>query len=140
MKEGNTEFNKYDFVVFIDDDEGVNTFHKIVLNLSGICENAKFFERPEDAVTYFSDLKDTNSTFPEIIFLDINMPRMNGWEFLEKYAELNIVSDTKIVMLSSSLNPEDEDRAASNQLIERFLSKPLSVIHLNEIAGNQVDF
>lgn len=131
--------NKYDFVVFIDDDEGVNTFHKIVLNLSGICDNSKFFDKPEEALKYFENLKkDEHNSFPEVIFLDINMPKINGWDFLKKYEDLNIESDTKVVMLTSSLNPEDRERANKNPLIDTYLSKPLSVIHLNEIAGNTI--
>ena len=130
--------NKYNFVVFIDDDDGVNTFHKIVLNLSGISEQAKFFDKPEEALDFFKQLKEDDGLFPEVIFLDINMPRVNGWDFLEKYGKLNIISDTKVVMLTSSLNPEDKERADNNPLVDTYLSKPLSVIHLNEIAGNKI--
>lgn len=130
--------NKYNFVVFIDDDDGVNTFHKIVLKLSGISDQAKFFDKPEEALDFFKQLQEDDGSFPEVIFLDINMPRVNGWDFLEKYGELNIVSDTKVVMLTSSLNPEDKERADNNPLVDTYLSKPLSVIHLNEIAGNKI--
>ncbi len=66
-----------------------------------------------------------NEEKPDVIFLDINMPEMDGWEFLNECTLLNISS--KVFMLSSSIDTSDIDRAKEYALVSDFISKPLSV-------------
>jgi len=80
-------------------------------------------------------LKKENQTHPDIIFLDINMPKMDGWEFMEAYKELRANQKAKVVvvMLTTSTNPSDKERAGQFPDIIGFNSKPLTEEILNRI-------
>jgi len=71
-----------------------------------------------------------------VVFLDLNMPIMNGWEFLDKLskAKNEITMHYKLYILSSTINPDDQKKAKSNPLVSGFLSKPLTKEHLNMFA------
>ena len=84
----------------------------------------------ENALYYFKSLKDLEekSVPPQLIFLDLNMPVMGGWEFLdifssEEYSDYNTI---KVVILSSTINPEDLEKSKKYSMVIDFLSKPIS--------------
>jgi len=118
--------------MLIDDDDDDNYFHQIVINDMNITEHIEVALNGEEALDF---LKKENQTHPDIIFLDINMPKMNGWEFMEVYKELRPDQKAKVVvmMLTTSENPEDKKRAALYPQIIGFNSKPLTKELLVEI-------
>jgi len=83
----------------------------------------------EEALKYFDNLK-TNPSInkPQLIFLDLNMPVMNGWEFLESFitVEYSDYHDTKIIILSSTIDPQDLEKSKKYPMVIDFLSKPIS--------------
>jgi CheY-like chemotaxis protein len=81
-------------------------------------------------------LKDP-ATLPDYILLDINMPRMNGWEFLEEYERLRLdpLKKSKIYIVSSSVFSNDIDKAKSYPLVKDFVSKPLNIEKIKELFG-----
>jgi CheY-like chemotaxis protein len=111
--------------MLIDDDDDDNFFHQIVINKMNITEHIEVALNGEEALIF---LKKENQTQPDIIFLDINMPKMNGWEFMEAYKELRADQKAKVIvmMLTTSENPEDKRRAALYPEIISFNSKPLA--------------
>jgi len=116
---------KLNCIMLIDDDDDDNFFHQIVINKMNITEHIEVALNGEEALIF---LKNKNQTQPDIIFLDINMPKMNGWEFMEAYKELRADQKAKVVvmMLTTSENPEDKKRAALYPEIISFNSKPLT--------------
>jgi CheY-like chemotaxis protein len=111
--------------MLIDDDDDDNFFHQMVINELNIAEHIEIALNGEEALLF---LKKENRIHPDIIFLDINMPKMNGWEFMESYKELRADQKAKVVvmMLTTSENPEDKKRAELYSEITGFNSKPLT--------------
>lgn len=122
-----------DIVLCIDDDPITLMLCKMVINKSGFSKEIATAKNGEDALLYFDTLKQNNSDsefkkHPQLIFLDLNMPVMGGWEFLdsfgtEKYSDYN---KTKIIILSSTINPEDIEKSKKYPMVIDFLSKPIS--------------
>jgi len=110
--------------MLIDDNEATNFHHQIIIEDADCCNELVIFEYADEALEY---LKDNSKTPPTVIFLDINMPRMNGWEFLEEYKKLeeNRKSQIVIVMLTTSLNESDKEKAAQISEVADFKHKPL---------------
>jgi CheY-like chemotaxis protein len=116
----------------IDDDNVTNMLNRYYLEVHFPHLQIELFSK---AKTALDDLiikaKET-----DFIFLDINMPEMNGWEFLDAIAEAASLPQRfpKIYMLSSSLDPADKERAETHQFVEGFLSKPLESVELEFLA------
>ena len=97
-------------------------------------ENVSQMSSAVEALTYLLTTDEKNM-LPEIILLDINMPEMNGFEFLDKYAALPETLRNKITvfMLSTSLNEDDISTAERNPFVTKFLNKPLNEATLHTI-------
>lgn len=122
-------------IMLIDDDFATNLYHKIVIEESGCAVQVVIKNNGEQALEYLKSPFSEDCPKPDLIFLDINMPRMNGWEFLEYYKELPVEqqADNVVVMLSTSCNPDDLARAAQNPCVKDYRSKPLTALMLEEI-------
>lgn len=96
----------------------------------------KTFTIPEQALGFLVDTY-KNMLRPTILFLDINMPSMTGWEFMEKFENLSdtIKQQIAIYILSSSVDERDKYKADNNRYIQGFLSKPLQKSTVLSIAG-----
>jgi len=116
-----------DLILLVDDDPDDNFFHKRVIERTGVAQKVEVVENGKEALTFLTNQQDERYPQPDLIFLDINMPVMDGWEFLDAYTQLSPEQQAKtiIVMLTTSLNPDDESRAIENQMVNGFRSKPL---------------
>ncbi|HSH64478.1 MAG TPA: response regulator [Bacteroidia bacterium] len=129
---------KINCILLVDDNPADNEFHKIIINDSNVCNQVKIATNGKNALDYIikSGNQGTEDTpKPDLIFLDINMPGMNGFEFLEEYHKLDekLKSKIVIVMLSTSLNPDDSERAQKNEEVTEFMNKPLMVETLKKM-------
>jgi len=126
---------KLHLIVLIDDDHYANLYNEIILKKMDICEEIKVFQNGKEAIDF---LTSETSEKPDMIFLDINMPVMDGWEFLAEYNDyLNQGNDPSfITMLTSSINQHDKERAFKSGIVKEFVSKPLLEKHLRVILNN----
>lgn len=120
--------------LLIDDEEIDLRQYERVLKKSGLVENVMKFTYADVALDH---LKKNPDLEVDVIFLDINMPRMNGFEFLEAAARDLTADFAKVVvaMLTTSLSPEDKARAESFVAVKDYINKPLSVEDVENIAG-----
>ncbi len=122
-------------VLLIDDDMTVNFMHSFLIESEEITKSLSIAETAESA------LQKVASEKPDLILLDLNMPRTNGWEFLDQYKKLIPASHrSRIVILSSSANPDDKLRAENSPEIAGFYSKPLTKEVLLEIYSETKKF
>ena len=125
---------KIKLLLFIDDDFATNFYHKIIVRDSGLVEKYLFFASATEALIYFEEqLALGNPEKPDAIFLDINMPEINGWEFLDLYAQSDNDKAPIYIMLTTSLNPVDQERAELNPLVRGLKNKPLTETHIEEV-------
>ncbi len=122
-------------VMLIDDHHPTNVLHSLVIENTNQVEETIIFENGSDALTYLKKPFDFRQPQPNIIFLDINMPVMNGWEFLNHFKNLpyNKRSEISLFMLSTSSHPDDIARAEKEDLIIDYLYKPLSEEILQDV-------
>jgi CheY-like chemotaxis protein len=132
--------HKLNCILVIDDDEPTNFFNQMILEESGCFNHIKIVQSGQEALDYLSNsaqpgCDENHYPCPDLILLDINMPAMNGWEFLEEYKKISKEQRAKImtVMLTTSLFPEDKTRAKEIPEISGFENKPLTTEKLEKI-------
>jgi len=121
-------------VMLVDDDYATNYLHQLFLEESERVENIMVAKSADEALSILKDGLATEN-IPEIIFLDINLPAKNGWEFIDEYSEIvgEASKNSKVIMLSTSENPRDMEKSKEYKLIKEYRIKPLSVPIINEI-------
>ena len=121
-------------LMVIDDDEIEHFLYERIIKRSNLFNESVFFNSAEEALAY---LKRPDRLDIRVILLDVNMPRMNGFEFLEAVTqEIGVESlGAAVIMLSSSLNPSDQSRASSYALVKGYLAKPISDEQLVKVCG-----
>ncbi len=122
-------------VLLIDDDPVTLAICEMVLQKTAFCNELEKLVNGKEGVDYFSQYFEKRkqglptAEAPDLILLDLNMPVMDGWNFLEnyirKYAER--LPETKVAILSSTVNPEDFIRAQRYEIVIDFINKPLTI-------------
>ena len=130
---------KLNRVLLIDDSEADLFLHGRTINRAGITGQVIEKFGGKEALEYLMTKEDGEFPRPELIFLDINMPGMNGWEFLEEYRKLPQEQKAGVIvcLLTTSLSKEDKDASESYADLSLFLSKPLSREMLDEVIGKE---
>lgn len=118
-------------IILIDDNEMDNVYHQVIVLRAGFAGELLIFESGAEALSY---LRSTDLSIPSLIFLDINMPGMDGFEFAEQATPLLVDKPaTTIMMLTSSGSEHDRLRASSIAIIKGFMTKPLTEVTVSQM-------
>lgn len=124
-------------IIMVDDDEISSFIYRKIIELAGLdISHVKTFLKAEEALMYLKDAMGDEAIFPDLILLDINMPEMDGWQFLDEYSTTiwpHLVKKTVICMLSSSVYLKDKNRALSYPQVDDYASKPLTSRELEKL-------
>ena len=124
-----------DLVMLVDDNETDNFISKRIIEITGFASRVEVMNSGKSALDYLAVHQDRPEDLPNIIFLDINMPVVDGFVFLyefEKFKEL-VRTKCKVIILSSSDNKRDIDKIVNNNYVIKFVTKPLTEYSLIEI-------
>jgi CheY-like chemotaxis protein len=126
-------------ILLVDDDSIANFLIEKIVQSTGLARNIYKALNGKEALTFFQDEKD-ESVLPEVVLLDLNMPIMNGFEFLKAFHSLQLKENVLIILVTSSSNPSDIEQAKSLG-IRYYLTKPISAetiksIMLDEFSKN----
>ncbi|MFN0291817.1 response regulator [Pedobacter helvus] len=124
--------SKINLLVIDDDDINIFIISKIV-EKTGYDVEICAKHNGQLAIDYIKDLLSNNQPLPHLVLIDINMPILNGWEFIEAFEALNIPATNDMYMLSSSVYENDIEKAKSYKSVKGFISKPLSIDRLKEL-------
>jgi CheY-like chemotaxis protein len=124
-------------VMLVDDNETDNFINQRIIDLAKFSKRVVVHNSGKSALEYLEKEESNIDNLPEMIFLDINMPIVDGFVFLFEFEQLSEVvrSKCKICVLSSSDNHRDIERITSNEFVIEFITKPLTVDALNSLLG-----
>lgn len=125
-------------VLLVDDDRATNFFNQRVVTRHDGFDKVNTVQSGIAALEYLNEVKSNNAIKPDLIFLDINMPAMNGWEFLTEFSKLDngLTQGIKVILLSTSSNPDDVRQSIKNHSVDDFINKPLSLDLLDDVLSN----
>ncbi|MBZ9728242.1 response regulator [Salegentibacter sp. JZCK2] len=128
---------KVELACIIDDDKIYVNLVKKIIEIKKLSENLLIFKNGMEALDHFKLILEnaTEEILPDIIFLDINMPIMDGWEFLNEFIKIKNNFEKKITLyvVSSSIDPRDLERAKSFNLVTDYLIKPIELKKFEKI-------
>ena len=129
---------KVELACIIDDDKIYVNLVKKIIEIKKLSENLLIYKNGKEALDYFKQIMETatdEDKLPDIIFLDLNMPVMDGWEFLNEFIKIKNSLHKKITLyvVSSSIDPRDLERAKSFNLVTDYLIKPIELKKFEKI-------
>lgn len=133
---------KYYAVMLIDDNEIDNLINQKMIEAANLTEHIYIHTGGRSAIEFLKNMEkihsDINRVLPQVVFLDIDMPLMDGFQFLDEFDKLSekTKAECSIVMLTSSINPQDVDKSKKYDYVKRYINKPLSQENLEKFKQN----
>lgn len=126
---------RFERVMLIDDNDIDNLINSRIITSHNFAAKVDVKTATETALEHLRSLTPDSSNVPSIIFLDLNMPGLDGFAFLEEFEKLAdfIKTGCKVVVLSSSISPDDINKASTNAYVIKYINKPLSESYLDAI-------
>ncbi len=124
-----------DLVMLVDDNETDNFISKRIIEITQFANEVEVKNSGKSALDYLKEHENNYDRLPNLIFLDINMPIVDGFVFLYEFEKFNdtVKDKCKVIILSSSDNKRDIDKIVNNNHVIRFITKPLTEIALDEL-------
>ena len=130
-----------DLILCVDDDPITLMLCKMVISRSMFAKEIVTAQNGEEALEYFDEMRLNNlgneiNNYPKLILLDLNMPVMGGWEFLDLFSKdeyVSVFKNTKVIVLSSTINPSDIEQSKKYPIVFDFISKPITKEMLEEL-------
>lgn len=125
----------FSYVLFVDDEYSSNYYHEFILKSCDLVTETGSFLSARKALKYFRDIKaGVPHKMPDLIFLDINMPEIDGFEFIDLFQGIQLEQNPIIIIISTTLNPSEKERAKDHPLIFNFVSKPLTLDFIQDLS------
>lgn len=119
----------------IDDDEIFVIVAKKIMKVAKFSDDVLIFRNGKEAICHFRENQNNSDQIPDIIFLDLNMPLMDGWDFLTEIEKVPLEKEIRIFIFTSSIDPNDQKRSEGFKLVESFIEKPLTMEKLRNITN-----
>jgi CheY-like chemotaxis protein len=120
-------------ILILDDDPVTLFLHKVIIEKSEFSLTPVAFSSGSETLAYLERHCEKHKSF--LIFLDINMPGMSGWEFMERLNAKTCAGQVTVVIVSSSIDRADYARANGYKQVGGYLEKPISIEMINEVKG-----
>ena len=135
-----SEVRIIDLVMLVDDNDTDNFISKRIVEITKFAKRVEVKNSGKSALDYLAENQNNPENLPNIIFLDINMPVVDGFIFLYEFEKLKELVRTKckVIILSSSDNKRDIDKIVNNNYVIKFITKPLTEMALDEIKLNNI--
>ncbi len=129
-----------DIAMLVDDNDTDNFISKRIIEITGFSKRVEVKNSGKSALDYIKENQNNSEELPNIIFLDINMPIVDGFVFLYEFEKFNelVRNKCKVIILSSSDNKRDIDKIVNNNHVIKFITKPLTEVALEEIKLNNI--
>jgi len=131
--------NRYFAVMLVDDNEIDNLINQKMIEASGITKHIYTHTGARSAIEFLKNIDGLDElslqVLPDVIFLDIDMPLMDGFQFLDEFEQMGnrIKEKCRIVMLTSSINPQDVNKSKKYSYVKKYINKPLSHQNLEKL-------
>lgn len=123
---------KIDLACIIDDDPIFVFGAKKIMQFSDFCNSFMVYHNGEEAIDGLRPIILANEKMPDIILLDLNMPIMDGWQFLDEFTQIPTEKEILIYIVTSSIDPADVNRAKAYNRVSNYLVKPISIEDLRK--------
>ncbi len=106
------------------------------MQIAGFCNNVIVFNNGRDALENFKAIISVNEKLPDVILLDLNMPVMDGWQFLDEFVKIPTPQQILIYIVTSSIDPDDVNRTKIYDLVTNYIVKPITIDVLKGILND----
>lgn len=125
--------NKVDSICIIDDDPIFVFGARRLIELADICNTFLIFKNGREAIENLRPKIEEQQNIPDIILLDLNMPIMDGWQFLDEFVKIKSGKPITIYIVSSSIDPKDREKVKNYEVVSNYIIKPISQKAIEQI-------